>query len=483
MIDKLRSLSKDTLIYGVNTIVGRFLNFLLVPYYTNKFLPEEYGVIALIYSYIALFNVFFSLGLESGYMRFASLKETGTEKENFSNPYTVNAVNSLLLGLILFAFSGGLAGILQIDGKYSYLLKYAAAILVLDSISLIPFASLRLANKAGRFVLFKVTNIVVNVVLNIVLISYYDMGIEAVLISNLISSLVSYVMVFPVVWKTWTFSWNRQLVSELMRFSLPYIPTGIAANLVQVVDRPILKMISDDSTVGVYQANYKLGIFMLLIVSMFEYAWRPFFLNNAKDENAKWIFSKVMTAFVFAASAAVLVLSVFIEDLVKADLPFGFHLIGKDYWGGLGIVPVILFSYIFYGIYINLTAGIYIEKKTSYLPLITVVAAVLNIVFIFLLYPLFGLTGAAYATLISYVAMSAGIYYVSNKYYPVPYELGKIAVIILMMAGVFAVYKFFDSMFQIPLLIKPVFPVAYILLLQAFKVVDLSALKRLVARR
>ncbi|MBX7041981.1 MAG: hypothetical protein K1X85_03670, partial [Ignavibacteria bacterium] len=94
MIDKLRSLSKDTLIYGVNTIVGRFLNFLLVPYYTNKFLPEEYGVIALIYSYIALFNVFFSLGLESGYMRFASLKETGTEKENFSNPYTVNAVNS-----------------------------------------------------------------------------------------------------------------------------------------------------------------------------------------------------------------------------------------------------------------------------------------------------------------------------------------------------------------------------------------------------
>ena len=482
MIDKIRSLSKDTLIYGVNTIVGRFLNFLLVPYYTNKFLPEEYGVIALIYSYIALFNVFFSLGLESGYMRFASLKETGTERENFSNPYIVNAVNSLFLGLLLFAFSGGLAGILQIDAKYSYLLKYAAAILVLDSVSLIPFASLRLANMAGKFVAFKVTNIVINVVLNILLISYYDMGIEAVLISNLISSFVSFVLVFPVVLKSWTFSWNRQLVTELMKFSLPYIPTGIAANLVQVVDRPILKMISDDSTVGVYQANYKLGIFMLLIVSMFEYAWRPFFLNNAKDENAKWIFTKVMTAFVFAASAAVLALSVFIEDIVKADLPFGFHLIGKDYWGGLGIVPIILFSYIFYGIYINLTAGIYIEKKTSYLPVITVVAAALNISFIYILYPLLGLTGAALATLISYVAMSGGIYYVSNKYYPVPYEAGKIAVILLSMVAVYAAYKFLDGMFHVPVWMKFIVPVIYILILHFFKVVDISALKRLIGR-
>lgn len=482
MIDKIRSLSKDTLIYGVNTIVGRFLNFVLVPYYTNKFLPEEYGVVALLYSYIAILNVFFSIGLESGYMRFASQMETGTSKENFSNPYLLNVINSFFLGILIFIFADRFAYLFQVGEQYSYLVRYMAAILFFDSVVLIPFAYLRLNNRAMKFSTFKIINIVLNVALNFILISYFKMGIEAIFISNLAASVITFLLVVPIVSINWTFSFNKQLVNDLLKFSLPYIPVGIASNIIQIVDRPILKILSDDKTVGIYQANYKLGIFMMLVVSMFEYAWRPFFLNNAKEKNAKEIFAKVLTAFVIVGSIIVLSLSVFIVNIVKADLPFGFHLIGKDYWGGLDIVPIILFSYLFYGMYINFMAGIYIEKKTSYLSLIALAGAVLNVAGIFILYPLFGLQGVAGATLLSYIVMMASIYFVSNKFYPVKYEWGRIFSIIALMIIVYFVYYFMNRSLNLSWLVKLVFPIAYLFILKALKLFDPKILKRLAGR-
>ena len=482
MIEKIRSLSKDTLIYGVNTIVGRFLNFILVPYYTNKFLPEEYGVVALLYSYIAILNVLFSIGLESGYMRFSSIKEIGTDKENFSNPYLINVVNSFFLGLLLYIFADQAAYLLQIDYQYAYLVRYMAAILFFDSIVLIPFAYLRLNNKALKFSSYKIINIVINVALNFILISYLDMGIEAIFISNLAASALTFLLVIPIVSINWTLSFNKKLVNEMMKFSLPFIPTGIAANITQIIDRPILKLLSDDSTVGIYQANYKLGIFMMLIVSMFEYAWRPFFLKNAGEKNAKEIFSKVLTAFVIVGSFIVLLISLLISDIVKAELPFGFHLIGKAYWGGLGIVPIILLSYLFYGMYINFMAGINIQKKTSYLPLITLAGAATNIVGVFLLFPVLGLEGVASATLLSYFVMMIGMYIVSNKFYPVKYENSKVTAVIILMILVYCLYLFINNSLALSWYAKLIFPILFMAILVLSKIFDPRIIKRLIGR-
>ncbi|MDQ3194711.1 MAG: oligosaccharide flippase family protein, partial [Bacteroidota bacterium] len=321
MIEKIKSLSKDTLIYGINTIAGRFLNFFLVPFYTNVFLPAEFGVIAVLYSYIALLNVVFSAGLESGYMKFASTKVIGTEKQNFSNPFLIILFNSFFLSILIFSFSSHLTGIFQIDENYSDLIKYSAAILFFDALVLIPFAYLRLNNIPKKFTGIKITNIVINVLLNIILIKYYHFGIEAVFISNLVASIITFIMLVPELLRRIDFSFNRELVSELMRFSLPYIPAAIAASIVQVINRPILKYLTDDTTVGIYQANYRLGIFMMLVVSMFEFAWRPFFLNNAKDPDAKKIFSKVLTIFVTGASFIFLIITVFINDVVNISIP------------------------------------------------------------------------------------------------------------------------------------------------------------------
>lgn len=451
MIDKIKSLSKQTLIYGTSTIVGRFLNFILVPFYTNVFPPSEYGIVNIIFAYIAFLNIFYSLGFEAGYFRFASSNEIGTPKQNFSHPFLTILANAVILSGIILLFSGSIVSVTGI--KDSSIVTYSAFILLFDALALVPFAYLRLNNKAKVFASIKIANILVNVGLNLVLILVFKLGLVAVFISNLAASIVTLLLLMPVILKNLNFSFNKELFKELRKFSLPYLPAGLAAIIVQVIDKPIMQYLTDVKTVGIYSANYKLGIFMMLIVSMFEYAWRPFFLNNAKDPGAKPLFAKVLTIFVGAASLMFIVLTFFIDNIVETPLPFKGHIIGEKYWQGLVIVPTVLFSYIFLGIYTNLMAGIYIEKKTRYLPLISGLGAVLNVIVCFALIPVMGIMGGAIATLVSYIAMAVYIYYVSQRFYPVQYELGKISAILgvnVLALGVFyGTYMHLDLIYKV----------------------------------
>lgn len=445
MLDKIKSLSKQTLIYGTSTIIGRFLNFILVPFYTNVFPPSEYGIVAVVFSYIAFLNIVYSLGFEAGYFRFASSIEIGDEKQNFSHPFFAIMLNSAVLSGIILIFSGPFTQLT--DARNSSYIVYAAFILFFDAISLVPFANLRLKNKARVFASIKLVNICINVAMNLLLILVFKMGLEAVFISNLAASVVTFLLLLPVVMRNVSFTFHKALFSELRKFSLPYFPAGLAAIMIQVIYIPIMQYLTDVKTVGIYNANYKLGIFMMLIVSMFEYAWRPFFLNNAKEPNAKPLFAKVLTIFVGAASVLFIALTFFIDNIVMTPLPFKGYLIGAKYWPGLFIVPLVLFSYLFLGIYTNLIAGIYIEKKTRYLPMITGLGAVLNIAACFTLIPAFGMMGGAVATFISYVAMAAYMYVVVQKFYPVKYESARVMWILAIdICTLIIFYRFYGTL-------------------------------------
>lgn len=479
MIEKLKSLSKDTLIYGTSTIIGRFLNFFLVPLYTNLFKPDEFGVVANVYAYIAILNVFFTIGLESGYFKFASTLEVGDKKDNFSHPFWGIVTNSLVLSGILFIFSKDFTYLFQIDEKYNDLLQYTALILFFDAIVTVPFAYLRLNHKPGKFAFIRIVTISVNVLCNVIFILVFKLGIKSVFISNLIASTVTFILLFPIVWQNLSVKFNKKLLSELLRFSLPYIPAGISSNIVQVINRPILTALKGEYAVGVFQANYRLGIFMMLFVSMFEFAWRPFFLQNAKEVDAKKIFSKVMTLFIIIGSFLFLTLSLFVDDIAKLKLPFRGHLIGTAYWDGLDIVPVILFAYLLYGIYINLMAGIYIEKKTKYLPIITGIAASINIIGNFLLIPHFNLMGAAMATLSSYFVMMVGIYYYSQKYYKINYEIKNILIILSAAAISYTLLLIFSKYFPVNFLLKILIIAIFIAIIFISKIIDIKSLRRI----
>lgn len=470
MFPQIKQLGKETAIYGISTIIGRFLNFLLVPFYTNVLKPDQYGVVTTIYAYIAFLNVIYSYGMESAYLRYASSLEIGNKKENFSTPFISLFLTSLLFSSLIHFFSDQIAKLIDIPPKYAVCIRYSAWILFFDAVSIIPFAYLRLESKALMFSTIKVLNIIVNVALNIFLLLKLNLEIYGIFISNLIASALTFALLLPVILQNFSLTFLKNLYTELLKFGLPYIPSGLSAMVIQVVDRPILKALTNDETVGIYQANYRLGIFMMLFVSMFDYAWRPFFLKNASRPDAKILFSRVMTYFVLSASFLFLAVSFFISDIVKIKI-FGRYIIHPDYWSGLDIVPIVLLGYLFNGIYVNLIAGIYIEKKTSYLPYITGIGAIANIAGNYILIPYFGIYGSAWATFISYFVMAVSLFFIVQKIYPIQYEYMKLIKIGTATISCFALYKFANpSLIQLtPTLLKLILLIVFFIFLLVLK--------------
>ncbi len=449
IFDKLKQLTRDTAIYGISTMVGRFLSFLLVPFYTNIFHPSEYGIIANIYIFIGIFNIVYMYGMDAAYLKFAGLSPDENERDNFSTPYITLFISGIFLSFIMLFIRGPVFSLLEVPLNYYYLMYYSAGILFLDSLGVIPFIQLRLQRRAKKFAAFKLINIGVNIILNIVLILEYKMGIEAVLISNLFASASSLLLLFPDIIRNLRLSFNRELLRKLLKFGLPYLPAGLSSMLIQGIDRPILGKLTDLDTVGVYNACYKLGIFMMLFVNMFQYAWQPFFLQNAGEKNVKQIFSKVLTYFTLASALILVILSLFIDNIVAIPVMHGRTLIDSAYWGGLSIVPIILSGYLFNGLYVIFTAGIYIEEKSMYIPLITGIGALVNIVVNFLLIPVWGIMGAAFATLAAYLAMALGLYIVTQRFYKIDYEIAKLTRIftgILIVGGIYYYLLYTDQL-------------------------------------
>ena len=478
MKEKLKALTKETAIYGVSTIVGRFLGFILVPFYTNVFNPTEYGLFGYIYAYMAFMNIVYIYGMDAAFMKYYSLsKNQNQKKDTFSTPFIFVLMTSAVLSLIILLLQVPINSALGIPINYSTLIYYVSAILFLDGIAMVPFAHLRMRNKSVKFASIKIINIVINLFLNIILVLYYNMGIEAIFISNLVSSAFSIVVLIPDILREVQFKIDKENLNRMLKFALPYLPASFAATVVQVIDRPILEYLTNVKVLGIYQANYKLGIFMMLFVSMFQSAWHPFLLTNAKEKNAKELFARVLTLFLVVTSLIWIVLSLFIQDIAQFPLFHGKSLIGEKYWDGLIIVPIILLGYIFHGMYVNFTAGIYIEEKTKYLPAITGAGAIVNVVVNFTLIPIMGILGAALATLASYIVMSFGIFIVVQKYYKIEYEYFKIIRVLLLLLISCGTYYYLYYNIDFNLLIKFMFLIVFSALLFLLKVVDFSDVK------
>jgi len=475
----LRQLGKETAIYGISTILSRFLNFLLVPFFTNIFSQSEYGIITNVFAYIAFLNIIYLYGMDSAYLKYAATKELGDEKDTFSTAFNSVFLTSLLFSMLIILFQNYLIQIFGIDEKQKEIVLFVSGVLFFDAVSNVVFARLRFHNKALKFALIKTFNIIINVSLNIILIYLLKYRSEGVFLANFGASLSTFILLIPELLKSYRFKINKTLWNGLFKFGIPFVPAGIATIVTQVIDRPILLALTDASTVGIYQANYKLGIFMMLFVSMFQYAWQPFYLKKSTQANAKELFAKVLTYFVLVGSIIFLVLSLFIEDIVKIKI-FGFYLIGKNFWSGLHIVPIVLLGYLFNGLYINFVAGLQIEKKTHFMPLVSGLGAIVNVIANFILIPILGMLGAAYATLLAYLAMAVYQYFLSQKFYRINYEWKKVLLIGLSLIIVYSGYLIFKINFQqYVLIIKVSTVLIFLLILQVFRLIDYRWLSEL----
>ena len=437
MANDIVRLGKETLIYGTSTVVARLLNFCLVPFYTYYLVTSDYGVVATLFALIALLNVVFLFGMDQSYLRFAS--ESEQKREVFQHCFYGLLCYGSLLGLLMYLFAKPLAVLSGIGADHIQLLHLAVWILLLDMLNMIPFTKLRLERRAWYFAGVRTASIVVNVACNIFFIAVLRKGIDSILWANIFASLASLVLLSPVVWselkQNARFAFDWTLEKQMLAFAWPFVPSGLASLLVSVIDKPILVHLAGTEQVGIYQANFKIGVFMMLIVSMFDQAWRPFFLAHAKDDDARDTFARVLSFFTALASWVLLGLIFLMPDIIKSNLFGNFHLIAPAYWGGMSVIPLVLTGYFCYGLYVNFMVGPVLTKKTRVLLWITLLGAAVSITTNLTLVPQLGILGAGWAVALSYAAMAAALFVFTHQVYPIPYEYKKLAAMLIAAVG------------------------------------------------
>jgi O-antigen/teichoic acid export membrane protein len=439
---KLKILAGETVLYGLGSIIPRFLNFLLVRLHTDVYAPEEYGIITKLLAYVAVFNIIFMFGMETTYFRFAT-KLDADEKKIFNLAQTVVIGISLLLSVVLIVSAAPLASAMEIPGKENIIIWFVM-IMFIDAVVAIPFARLRLQKKATRFALGKLLNVIILIGLNIYFlkISYNpSVGIAYVVLANLIAN-AFYILLF---WQTlisWRPAYDKNISPAMISYSYPILLTGLAGMTSEMFSRQTLdwwlpKDFYPGQTsayaLGIFGACYKFAVLMNLAVQAFRYAAEPFFFSNASDKQSPQLFAKVNHYFVIVC--CILLLGVVINlDLLK-------YLLGDSkYWEGLPIVPILLLGYLFLGVYYNLTVWFKLTDKTYYGTIITVIGAIVTIAANYYLIPLYGYMGSSWATLISYLTMTILCYILGQKYYPIPYNVIKsVGYIILTAALAYAV--------------------------------------------
>jgi O-antigen/teichoic acid export membrane protein len=431
----LKKLASQTVIYGISSNLGRFLNYALVYLHTAVFLPAEYGIISDFYAKAAFFNVLYTYGMETAYFRFVS-KPENDKQEIYSLVLSSLLTTSLFFSLLLTFFATFFAKLMQYPPSFGQYVVWFAWLFAADAIVAIPFARLRQENKAKLFAILRIISIVANVSLNYFLLwvlpNYFpqfyseQIGIGYVFLANLLANL----LVLPFLWQYFVdfkFTLHLEKLKPIFLYAYPILFTGFAGMINEVLSRDFIKYWlpegfyagrSNLDAVGIFSACYKFSVFITLAVQGFKYAAEPFFFSKAADKNSPELFAKVTKYFV------ILCVCMYAGVSLNLDLLQHLFLATPIYAEGLIIVPFLLLANLFLGVYYNLSVWFKVTDKTYYGTLLGFFGAAITILGNLLLIPILGYLGSAITTLLCYFCMTAASYYIGQKHYPVPYKIG-----------------------------------------------------------
>ena len=446
IVNPIRQLASQTAIYGLSSIVGRFLNYLLVPLYTRVFLQAEFGIYTQLYAYIAFAFVLFTYGMETAYFRFYEQEKS---PKVASTALGSLLITTLVLTAILVLTSGSIAHTLQLVGHQD-LIIFTALILGADALGAIPFAQLRSQNKPVKFAAIKLVNIGINIGINLfflvlcpeilkssslaslhpLITSIYNpsFGIGYIFIANLAASGITLLLLYKELLYV-RFGFDPALWKRMIRYASPLILVGLAGIVNEMLDRVLLKFLlhgtpeQNDAQIGIYGAAYKLSMLMSIFIQAYRYAAEPFFFAQASKTDARDIYAKTLKFFVIVGAI------VFLGTLLYLDIIKYF--LGRNFYEGLHVVPILLMANLFLGIYYNLSIWYKLTDKTLLGAYVTVGGALVTIGLNIWLIPIMGYTGSAWATLACYAFMAFASYFFGMKYYPVHYPLGRIALYIV----------------------------------------------------
>ncbi len=457
----LKRFFQDTLIYGFATVFPRLMNFVLVPLHTDVLPAEEYSVNTVFYVWAAFFNVLLTYGMETSFFRFFSRSKESSSV--FSTAFIALTITTVLFATGVFIFQEELIVLMDLDPFYFRLLF---SVLVLDTLVVVPFAYLRATGRPMKFAGIKVLNILVVVILNFyflwfvrdypqyapqwVLDNYGPKDIVGyIFMANLAASAVTFLLLLPYFFRT-KISFDTAVFKQMWKYGWPIMVAGIAFVINENLDKLLIKDMISDEIMGAYSGCYKLAVFMTIFVQAFKMGAEPFFFNHADKDNAKETYADILKYFVISGSLIFLVLVCFI-DFFKALV-----IRDPEYWMAISIVPIILLANLFLGIYHNLSVWYKLTDRTRTGMYISILGAVITIVLNLALIPVLGFIAAAWATLFAYGSMMLVSYFLGKKYYPVPYDIKKIAgyISLSVLIGALSFYVFPGNYFVgVPLLI------------------------------
>ncbi len=442
----LKSLAKETAIYGLSSIVGRFLNYLLVPLYTAKMSAESggYGVITNIYAYVALLMVILTYGMETTFFRYASKTDENPGKV-YTTVLTMVGTTSLLFVGLVFLFLPYLSDWMGYADHPSYVWVMFVTVAI-DAFQCIPFAYLRYKKRPIKFATLKLLFIVMNILLNL---GYY------LVLGGTEVGYAFYINLFCTASITFCFwqelrdglksSFDSALMRRMLTYAWPILILGIAGILNQTADKILFPYIysGEDAhaQLGIYGAASKIAMIMAMITQAFRYAYEPFVFGKAKDKDSRDTYAKAMKFFLIFTLLAFLVVVGYL-DILK-------HIIGKDYWSGLQVVPIVMAAEIMMGVYFNLSFWYKLIDKTIWGAVFSGVGCAVLIAVNVIFVPRYGYVACAWGGFAGYATAMLLSYFVGQKYYPIHYPLKDMGLYLLVAVSFFAAMKAGNSHLQL----------------------------------
>ena len=447
MANPLKQLAGQTIIYGLSTILARIINFLFVPIYTRLLSPESYGVVTEFMAYIAVFQVVMVLGLETGCFRFAN-KEGVDSRKVYANAFvTVFCVSATVLALMI-GFASPIASALGYEG-YEACIKYIGGILSLDAITAILFAKLRQESKALKFAILKTVKIITETAANLILFLWYPKHLASagwlqhfipstpdfsyVIFAIFISCVVCGLLFIPDLLRL-SFKLDGKLLKQMLAYSLPLMIAALPGVVNDFLDRILFRYFDTNaeawrSSLGLYQAAVKLAVIMNLFIQMFKYAAEPFFFRRAREKESKELYASVQEYFTAFCGLVFLGVILYIDVVAL--------ILGPQFRSAVGVVPIMLLSYMILGMLFNVSMWYKLSGKTNMAIWITLSGLVVTAIVIVLFMPKYSYWAAAFGHLASYIVMFAISSILGAKYYPIPYRWGRLGCIILLMGAIY----------------------------------------------
>jgi O-antigen/teichoic acid export membrane protein len=448
----IKQLAGQTAIYGLSSILARVLNYLLVPLYSRVFLPSEVAVYVEMYAYMAFFVVILTYGFETAFFRYSETHKSPSQV--YSTTFWSIILTTTVFATLALFNTQTIASFLQYSLNPEYFV-YFVLILSIDTIISIPFARLRAENKALKFAMVRVIGILVNISLNLLLLvaipylfkvtdsldfrtflSYFTDGkpnVSAIFIANLIASLVSALLLIPEVIKV-KVNFSLSLWKSMFNYAFPLMVLGLAGIINETIDRVLLKYLlpSDIAmhNLGIYGMCYKIAIFISIFIQAFRYAAEPFFFAQAKEKNAPETYAMVTNYFVMTCIAISLFIMLYIQ-LFK-------YFVGYNYYEGLKVVPILLISHVFLGVFYNLSVWYKVSGKTHFGAWISIGGVMITVVLNVILIPYFGYMGSAWANFACYLFMMLASYFFGQKHNPYPYKVKEAAYYTVVAVSAFA---------------------------------------------